>query len=238
MLNEAKLQQISDFSKTWIVIPAFNEAGDETIARTVRSAQSVFPNIVVVDDCSKDGTDELALREGAHVCRHPVNLGQGAALMTGIRYALARGADEIVTFDADGQHGVEDAETMVHMLRAEKVDIVLGSRFLGTSLGISGGKRFFLKVATEFTRICTGLPVTDTHNGLRVLSRFAAEVITIRQNRMAHASEILHQIAKLGLSYVEAPTRIIYTDYSMAKGQKMSGAFTILGDLLIEKFHR
>jgi Glycosyl transferase family 2 len=126
MLDRAEPQAMRDFARTWMVIPAFNEARHETIAVTVRSARRVFPNIVVVDDCSEDGTDELALREGAHVCRHPVNLGQGAALMTGIRYALMQGADEIVTFDADGQHSVEDAQIMVRMLRAQQVEVVLG----------------------------------------------------------------------------------------------------------------
>lgn len=229
---------MTDFARTWMVIPAFNEAQYETIAATVRSARRVFSNIVVVDDCSRDGTGELALREGAHVCCHPVNLGQGAALATGIRYALLQDADEIVTFDADGQHGVKDAQTMVNVLRAKKVDVVLGSRFLGTASGISSSRRLLLKAATVFTRMSTGLAVTDAHNGLRVLTSSAAEAITITQNRMAHASEILHQIAELGLSYVEVPTHITYTDYSVAKGQKMSGAFTILGDLLIRKLHR
>lgn len=221
-----------------MVVPAFNEAQQGRIAATVRSARCVFPNIVVVDDCSYDETGELALHEGAHVCRHPVNLGQGAALATGIRYALMHGADEIITFDADGQHGLDDAEKMVRTLRAEKVDVVLASRFLGTAAGISRSKRLLLKAATVFTRLSTGLAVTDTHNGLRVLSRSAAAAIVIRQNRMAHASEILHQIANLGLSYVEVPNHIIYTDYSVAKGQRMFGAFSILGDLFMQKFYR
>jgi cytochrome bd-type quinol oxidase subunit 2 len=98
---------------------------------------------------------------------------------------------------------VEDALAMVRTLRAEKVDVVLGSRFLGAAVGISGRKRLFLKAAAVFTRISTGLRVTDTHNGLRVLSRSAAAAIVIRQNRMAHASEILQQIADLGLAYAE-----------------------------------
>jgi glycosyltransferase involved in cell wall biosynthesis len=229
---------MTDFARVWMVIPAFNEARHGTIADVVRAARCVFPNIVVVDDASQDSTGELALREGAHVCRHPVNLGQGAALATGIRYALMQEANEIITFDADGQHTLEDAQAMVRTLRAEKVDVVLGSRFLGAAVGISGKKRLFLRAAAAFTRVSTGLSVTDTHNGLRVLSRSAAAAIVIRQNRMAHASEILHQIADLGLSYVEAPTRIIYTSYSVAKGQKMSGVFAILGDLLIRKFYR
>ena len=229
---------MNDLARAWMVIAAFNEARHGTIADTVRSTRRVFPNIVVVDDGSQDDTGELAWCEGAHVCRHPVNLGQGAALATGIRYALMQGAEEIVTFDADGQHAVEDALAMVRTLRAEKVDVVLGSRFLGAAVGISGRKRLFLKAAAAFTRISTGLRVTDTHNGLRVLSRSAAAAIVIRQNRMAHASEILQQIADLGLAYVEVPTRIIYTSYSVAKGQKMSGAFAILGDLLIRKLYR
>lgn len=227
-----------DLSTAWMVIPAFNEARQETIATTVRSVRRVFPNVVVVDDCSSDRTGDLAFREGAHVCRHPVNLGQGASLATGIRYALSRGAEAIVTFDADGQHAVEDAVEMVRTIRRTGVDVVLGSRFLGDAIGISRRKRLFLKAAVAFTRLSTGLALTDTHNGLRVLGRSAAERLVIRQNRMAHASEILNQIAALRLSYLEVPTRIAYTDYSVAKGQKMSDAFTILSDLFIRRFYR
>ena len=223
-------------SKVWLVIPAYNEA--RVISPTLTDAKAYFSNIVVVDDHSSDATGDLALSAGAYVCRHPVNLGQGAALFTGIQFALLQGAETIVTFDADGQHSARDATAMVQVLHKENCDVVLASRFLGKAEGLSRRKRLFLQLATSYTRATTQLAITDTHNGLRVFSRRAAEQIQIRQNRMAHASEILEQIATLGLSYVEVPCTITYTDYSMAKGQHMSGAFTILTDLFMRRLYK
>jgi len=220
----------------WLVIPAYNEG--QVIASTLHDALAYFQNVVVVDDCSNDDTRAIAAQAGAHVCRHPINLGQGAALQTGIDYAVAQGADRIVTFDADGQHRPIDAISMLETIEREGCDVVLASRFLGEAEGISQRKRRFLQLATWYTRITTGLSVTDTHNGLRALSRRAAMTIRIEQNRMAHASEILEEIARHGLSYVEVPCTIIYTSYSKAKGQRMSGAFAILFDLYIRRLYR
>jgi glycosyltransferase involved in cell wall biosynthesis len=221
----------SIFDSTWVVIPAYNEC--KVIAANVIALIQVFPNVVVVDDCSNDDTSEKSLAAGAYVCRHPINLGQGAALATGIEFAVKSGASNVVTFDADGQHSVEDATRMVQLREDSGVDVVLGSRFLGKTIGASREKKAFLRVATFFTRATTGLRITDTHNGLRVLSRRAAQIIKIDQNRMAHASEILHQIADKRLSYVEAPCTITYTAYSKEKGQQATGAFSIVADLVI-----
>jgi glycosyltransferase involved in cell wall biosynthesis len=227
---------MADLQTIWLVTPAFNE--ERVIAGTLKSVMSIFTNVVVVDDCSTDKTTEIALESGAHVCRHPVNLGQGAALQTGIDYALAQGAEHIVTFDADGQHRPGDALAMIEALVAQKGDIALASRFLGSAEGMSIRKRYFLKAATLYTRLSTGLSLSDTHNGLRALTRAAAQKIRIRQNRMAHASEILDEVKRHGLRYIEVPCRIIYTDYSRAKGQRMSGAFAIMFDLYLRKLYR
>ena len=217
----------------WIVMAAFNEG--PVIENTIRDVRRLFANVVVVDDCSRDSTAILARRAGAHVCRHPVNLGQGAGLQTGIRYALAKGAAYIVTFDADGQHQPEDAKMMVGLLADDRCDIVLSSRFRGSAENIPRKKRWLLAAAIWFTRITTGLPVTDTHNGLRAVSRRAAQALRIRQNRMAHASEILEEIARSKLRWLEVPGTIRYTAYSINKGQKLSGAMEILKDLLFRK---
>lgn len=221
---------------TWVVVPAYNES--TVIAATVHDLRQCFTDIVVVDDFSADGTGPIALAAGAHLVRHAVNLGQGAALATGIAYALRQGAEAVVTFDADGQHAVADARAMVARLNAGDVDVVLGSRFLGHAPGISTGRRALLRLAVLFTRATTGLAVTDAHNGLRVLSRRAAETIRIRQNRMAHASEILEQIAGRRLRVAEMACTIAYTDYSRAKGQRWTGVFSILGDLLTRRLYR
>lgn len=219
-------------SNVWLVIAAYNEGAviSDVISNTIKT----FPNIVVVDDGSKDITAEAASAAGALVVRHPINLGQGAALQTGIDYALINGADVIVTFDADGQHRIEDAVAMIIELSERQLDIVCGSRFLGiTSETMPLKRKLLLKLAALFTRITTGIPVTDAHNGLRALSRKAALSIRITQNRMAHASEIISQIHEKSLTFAEIPVEIIYTDYSLSKGQKMSNSINILMDLFL-----
>ena len=218
------------------VIAAYNEA--KAIGPVIAGLLPFVDEVVVVDDGSKDATGQVAHARGATVLVHRVNLGQGAALQTGMLYALRRGAGLIVTFDADGQHMPTDIPRMVAMLRTSKADVVLGSRFLGSAEAMPASKRLLLRAATLFTRITSGLRVTDSHNGLRIFTRKAAAAIDIRQNRMAHASEILGEIARLRLSYVEAPVNVRYTAYSMEKGQRLSGAFEIVFDLISGHYFR
>jgi len=220
----------------WVVIAAYNEA--KVIASVVADVKSTGHRVVVVDDGSKDDTAGIAAGAGAAVIRHPINLGQGAALQTGLDYALARGAEVIVTFDADGQHRAADIAGLVDALARDRADYALGSRFLGTSVNLPPSRRLLLRAATWFTRATTGLNITDSHNGLRAMTRRGADRIHLRQNRMAHASEILHQIATSGLKYVETPVTIHYSDYSLAKGQTLFDALLIVLDLFARRLHR
>lgn len=220
----------------WIVIPAYNES--EVIRGVVAGVRKSYPNVLVVDDCSRDETAACARSGGATVVRHPMNLGQGAALQTGIRYALMRGATHIVTFDADGQHRVEDIDVLARTQAITDADVVVGSRFLGTGSNVPRVRRVVLKLAAIFTSMTTSVRLTDAHNGLRLLTRRAAEKIRIRQNRMAHASEIIGQIGTLGLKVAEAPVTIVYTEYSLRKGQKLSNAVNILAELFVDKLNR
>lgn len=219
-----------------VVIAAFNEA--TAIGGVVAELRREFPWVVVVDDGSHDGTAGRAAEAGATVLVHPINLGQGAALQTGIDYAVRKGASHVATFDADGQHLVSDVVAMLALMREHGAQVVLGSRFLGATEGMSRSRRLLLRAATLFTRITSGLRVTDAHNGLRVLRRDAAEAIEMRQNRMAHASEILDQIGSRGLRYVEAPVTIRYTEYSRAKGQSGWGSINILLDLMLARLRK
>jgi glycosyltransferase involved in cell wall biosynthesis len=211
-----------------VVIAAYNEG--EALEPVVRGALAYANWVVVVDDGSLDDTAEKAHRAGAHVARHSVNLGQGAALQTGIDLALRHGAEHVVTFDADGQHAAEEIQPMVRHLVATGSDIVLGSRFLGKAVNMPRSKAITLWLAVHFTRLTTGLKLTDTHNGFRALGRRAAQQLRIRQNRMAHASEILDQIASLKLRYSEFPVTITYTAYSVAKGQRVLNSVAIVKD--------
>ncbi len=216
------------------VVPAYNEA--QVLAGSVRALTAAALRVVVVDDGSTDETSAVARAAGATVLRHVINRGQGAALQTGIGYALRRGAEQIVTFDADGQHGVEAVSDLLQPLREGRADVVLGSRFLDGRTRVPLLRRLTLKAAVLFTRLMTGMRVTDTHNGLRALTRHAAECIALRQDRMAHASEILDQIAAARLRYVEVPVRIRYSDYSRSKGQRSLGAFRVAADYLLGRW--
>ena len=222
--------------RVWVVIAAYNEA--RVIARVIADIRRRDYQIVVVDDGSADATGKIAAQAGAVVIRHPVNLGQGAALQTGLQYALGEGADFVVTFDADGQHRADDIAGLLAALTATDADFALGSRFLGSSIALPPARRLLLKAATLFTRVTSGLHVTDTHNGLRAMTRRGASRIALRQNRMAHASELLEQIARSGLPYVEVPVTIEYSAYSLAKGQKLSDSLSILVDLSAQRLHR
>lgn len=227
---------MTDVSTVWIVIPAFNEG--KIIGKVVSSLTTKYPHVVVVDDGSQDNTVEKAAAAGATILRHPINLGQGASIQTGIKYALREGAAFIVTFDADGQHLPEDIARLLRRQAETKADVVIGSRFLGTASDIPPLRKLFLRLAVLFTRGTSGIKVTDAHNGLRIMTRNAAQQIRIRQNRMAHASEIIDQIASLNLSFAEEPVRIIYTDYSLQKGQKLSNSFNILWELTLARLRK
>jgi glycosyltransferase involved in cell wall biosynthesis len=227
---------ISQLRGTWVVVPSYNEGA--VIAATICNLLPVCPNVVVVDDGSTDDTAERSAAAGATVVRHPVNLGQGAALMTGVRYALDQGASFVVTFDADGQHRADDIIRMLAAALQSGAEVVLGSRFLESSSDIPPARAILLRLATLYTRLSTGLPLTDAHNGLRLLTRAAAQRLRIRQNRMAHASEILDWIASSRATVTEVPVRVAYTAYSIAKGQTAWSSLGILWDLWSLKLHR
>jgi glycosyltransferase involved in cell wall biosynthesis len=220
----------------WVVIPAYQEA--EVLRRVVAGVRRLAGQVVVVDDGSADATAQEALAAGATVLRHAVNLGQGAALQTGIDYALAQGAEFLFTFDADGQHPPESLAVMADLQEKTGADVVLGSRTLGNADGIPGTRRLLLKAAVRFTWMHSRLRLTDTHNGLRLFTREAALRIRISQARMAHASEILTQIRQTGLHFEEAPVTIHYSRYSLAKGQKLRDAARILTDILYASWIR
>jgi glycosyltransferase involved in cell wall biosynthesis len=195
-------------------------------------------NVVVVDDGSIDDTTRLVAHRATAVVRHPINLGQGAALKTGIDFALSQGAEIAVTFDTDGQHRVSDIPRLLEALTRNQADFALGSRFLGQSSNMPFARRMLLRGARLFTTVTTGLQLTDAHNGLRAFTRRGASALRLRQNRMAHASEILADIARSGMRYVEVPVTIDYTAYSMAKGQRAGDLVMILLDLFARRLYR
>ena len=220
----------------WAVIAAFNEA--PRIALVLDALLPVVPHVVVVDDGSSDATGEAVLSRAVWLVTHPVNLGQGAALQTGIAFALARGASHVVTFDADGQHDPNDIPRMLAALSDQGAEYALGSRFLGAAQNMPRSRRVLLRLAILFTRLLSGVSLSDAHNGLRAMTRVGAKSIRLSFNRMEHASEIVEQIARSGLKYIEVPVTIRYTHASLAKGQRASAALGLGLRLLLEKLAR
>lgn len=220
-------------AKTMVVVPAFNES--RTVAAVVRDLLPCCTECIVVDDGSTDGTGDVALKAGATVLRHVVNRGQGAAMLTGIRYALQGSADVVVSFDADGQHDAADLPALVAPILAGQADIALGSRFLGTTTGMPRSRRWVLQAGILFTRGFSGVRLTDVHNGLRAWSRNAATELTITLDGMAHGSEILDQIRTHAWRFVEVPVTIRYSAYSLGKGQSVFNSIRIVVQLMLQR---
>jgi glycosyltransferase involved in cell wall biosynthesis len=218
----------------FVVVPSFNEG--PMISQVLGELVQEGLQVVVVDDGSLDDTVQIALTHPVYVLQHPFNLGQGAALQTGIVFSLKHHACRyIVTFDADGQHQAADVLKLVEILSNSEADVVLGTRFFHKSRppSLRTSRFILLKLAIWWTRLTTGLKVTDTHNGLRAFTAEAADRIQLTQNQMSHATQILTQISLLKLKYIEALVSIQYTDYSLKKGQSIWNTIDILWDTFV-----
>lgn len=171
---------------------------------------------------------------GVTVIRHTENLGQGAALQTGLTYGLTTSANFFFTVDADGQHPATNASVLLGPLLEGKADIVFGSRFLTSAStdAVPTLRRLMLKLAVTFNNGITGLRMTDAHNGLRGMNRKAAAAIRICEQRMAHASEIPLRTRQAGLRWCEVAVSIRYTDYAVKKGQSLWRAIPISWQLI------
>lgn len=221
----------------YVIIPAYNEG--TSIKKVIDQFQGTDAKVVVVNDGSKDNTSRVLEKSGAIVLNHIFNIGQGAALQTGIEYAVNQDDCEFVgTFDADGQHRVEDLTKMYKTMKRNKtLDIVLGSRFIGTiKTNLPPFKRVVLRTGTKLMNAISGIKLTDTHNGLRLMTKAFAGRLDIQSPDMVHASEILIKIAGQKAMYKEVPIEVIYTDYSKAKGQSIINSINIIFDVLVNKY--
>lgn len=220
----------SHYPDVWIVIPAFNEAA--VIAEVIADVRSVFDHVVCVDDGSTDDTGEIARRTGAHLVRHPINLGQGAAIQTGVEYARKQpGAQVFATFDADGQHRVKDVAAMIERLSGGDVDVVVGTRF-ATPHGARPPflKRIVLRTAARLSQRGRRLGLTDTNNGLRVFNKKVADGLDITMSGMSHANEFIMLVDENHWRVVEEPVEVLYTEYSKSKGQPLLNGVNIVFD--------
>ncbi len=209
-----------------VVIPAYNEAARLLAVLTGLQAAD-YHHIVVVDDGSTDNTAEVAQAGGAIVIRHSINRGQGAALETGNEYCRREGTDVVVHFDADGQFNPLDIAGAVKIIASGQAEVVLGSRFLDNRSELPWSKRhLILPISRLIERLLTGVSLTDSHNGFRVLSGRALNLIRLTQDRMAHNSECVAALKHLQLAFIEYPVEVRYHRY----GQGVSGGLKIIAD--------
>jgi glycosyltransferase involved in cell wall biosynthesis len=213
------------------IVPAYNEQAH--IGSVVRNLLQQTDAVIVVDDGSSDRTAVEARAAGARVIRHELNRGQGAALETGHEYARRIGADMAVHFDADGQFDPADIPGAIAALREKKADILLGSRFLDGRSDVPFMKRaILLPLARWGERLLTGFRLTDAHNGFRILTAKALSRIRLRQDRMAHATEMVLLAKRANLAIIEYPVKVLYREY----GQGSAGGLRIIRELLFGTF--
>ena len=210
---------MTNWQGTYIIIPAFNE--EQVIKGVIKEIQKEgYRQIIVIDDGSEDNTYFEALSNGVIVLRHMLNRGKGAAVKTGIEAGKLLGAQRIITFDADGQHNAKDITKLLTKIN-QGWDVVLGARRLNRK------QMPLVKVVANylgnfFTWVIYGIWVTDSQSGLRGYSKKALNLIDTKHDRYEYDSEVLREIVRYKLRYIEAPVDVRYTKYSMSKIQKQS----------------
>ncbi|OGG06446.1 hypothetical protein A2777_05705 [Candidatus Gottesmanbacteria bacterium RIFCSPHIGHO2_01_FULL_40_15] len=210
-----------------IGIPAFNE--ETMIGKVLKSLPKRIPgidriDILVVDDGSSDRTAAVAKNSGALVLRHIINRGLGGALKTIFAYAGKYRYDLLVTIDADGQHHPADIVKILRPVIDNGKDVVIGTRWKN-----SLKKKFILRylinqLANFYTFLLYGIETGDSQSGFRSFSGKAVKKINLSSDGMEVSSEFFREIYRHGLIYDEVPVKLIYTDYSQGKGQRLSNA--------------
>lgn len=213
------------------LIPAYKE--ETTIADVLARTRSFVDEMIVVNDGSPDNTAEVASSNGAVVISHIINRGLGAAIGTGFALAKKRGADVVITLDADGQHDPAEIPKFVEAIK-NGADVVIGSRML-TRTGMPWYRQVANLLGNMTTLVLFGAYVTDSQSGFRAFTKEAMAKIEIKTNRMEVSSELIAESKKHGLKITEVPIKAIYTDYSLSKGQSFFVGIKTLLKLVLRR---
>jgi len=223
--------------KVIIIIPAYNE--EKNIKAIVNSCHLLgYNDIMLVDDGSTDNTSRIAREAGATVVSHIINRGVGAATQTGLQAAKLLGADIAVTIDADEQHKPQDIKKLINELVTQGSDIVIGSRFLNHENSVPLMRQVFNRIANVITFFLAGIMLTDSQSGLKAFSRKALETIQISANGFEFSSEIIREAHYYKLAITEVPVSVVYTPYSLSKGQNLSTGLNTIFRLIIRTLMR
>ena len=195
--------------KITIGIPAYNE--EKNIAKIITKLKKITDSIIVCDDGSSDMTSEIAKNLGVIVISHKKNMGYGAAIRTIFEKSAEIGSDILVTFDADGQHRVEDVSRVLRPLENSEADIVIGSRFLGKQSNVPNYRKLGIKVITQVTNSSIKTKLTDSQSGFRAYSKHVLSKISLSEIGMGISTEILIKASSEGLRITEVPITILYS---------------------------
>lgn len=226
------ISQSIDLDKVFVVIPALNEAN--RIGNVLTDLDRIgFTNVIVVSDGSTDNTMDVVQAFNPNYCvlEHVVNLGPGASTMTGIQFALEQGAEVIATIDADHQHDPQDIKVLLAEMSANQHDLVIGSRFKQSN-DIPPIRIAYNFVGNLVSFVKTGVFVSDSQSGLKIMSRHFAEKIVIEYNGFEFCIDIIRNARLNKVSIGEAPINVRYTEDTMSKGQSFFSGVMMLGKLL------
>ena len=194
--------------KVIIGIPAFNE--ENNIAKIIVKLKKKYEHVIVCDDGSSDMTHDIASSLGAIVVKHSTNLGYGAAIKTIFNESKKIEGDVLVTFDADGQHQISEIDSVLKPIFENSSDIVIGSRFLGSTKDLPKYRKIGIKTITSLTNTLTGSKITDAQSGFRAYSKKVLNKITPTESGMGISTEILIKSAKNEMRITEVPITISY----------------------------
>ena len=195
--------------KVTIGIPAFNE--EKNIAKIIVKLKKIYDEIIVCNDGSADLTGEIAENLGAIVINHKQNLGYGAGINSIIKKSKEIDTDILVTFDADGQHKVEDVKKVIEPIKNGDADLVIGSRFLSkTKEKIPEYRKIGINIITKVTNAGLKKKITDSQSGFRAYSKDLISKLDISDMGMGISTEILIKTNSLGFRITEIPITILY----------------------------
>lgn len=221
--------------KVAAVIPAYNEA--TRVGAVVRGARQYVDDVFVIVDGSTDNTAEVARSEGARVIIHPENCGAGAATMTGLTAVRNLGYDVAVTLDADGQHATTDIPRLLETLNAEHADLVIANRF-GRRNNIPRVRRVANFIGNGVTFVVTGIWLPDTQCGFKAFGTQALREIDLKMSGFEFCTEIIREAARHGWKVVSVPSKVVYSEYTLAKGQSFASGLQTAAKILLRTFLR